>query len=173
MENNQEITSDAAKQLFESGCKAGLNEGIEKGYKEGVDDCERERLDGDDYEVGLETAWEYSSKLESLDLDVLLDLFGEYNTGFIRKNFTAAEVIAKIRNYEEAEKEDCDPIRIGHEVIYDSERAVVSAIIDQTIMLLGFTGSYMVRTTEEHVKRTGRYFPELEEMLKKMEANEE
>lgn len=68
-----------------------------------------------------------------------------------------------------------DAILVGDEVIYDSEKCIVTAIANEgyTIMLLGLGGGYMVRTTRESIqdKRTGRHFPQIVEVLKQMEED--
>lgn len=70
-----------------------------------------------------------------------------------------------------------DVIIVGDEVIYDREKCVVTAIANggHTIMLLGLGGGYMVRTTQDDIqdKRTGQHYPQIEEVLQKMQTEKD
>lgn len=70
-----------------------------------------------------------------------------------------------------------DVILVGDEVIYDREKCIVTAIANggHTIMLLGLGGGYMVRTTRDEIqgKRTGRCFPEIVNILKQVQEENE
>lgn len=74
-------------------------------------------------------------------------------------------------------KKQEDEIHIGDEVIYNGDRVVVTDIFLQDITRLwieGVTSSgKTVEAMESDIKKTGRHFPEVEEMLKKMRGEAE
>lgn len=70
-----------------------------------------------------------------------------------------------------------DVVLVGDEVIYDREKCIVTAIANggYTVMLLGLGGGYMVRTTRDEIqgKKTGQHFPQMVEILKQLQENNE
>lgn len=125
------------------------------------------------YEDGLNEAWEAARIV--VDCKVPYD-FWDMGSGqsmlAVFKRYSAKEAIEKIREYEEKQKEAAE-IKVGDEVIYDCEKCIVTAIANggYTVMLLGLGGGYMVRTTRDEIqgKSTGRHFPQIGEVLKRMQ----
>jgi len=159
-----EIVKDSVVKVYEQGYKDGRADGYDAG-----------ELFGGDYQKGLNDAWECARRV--INCDVPYDFWelasGQSNLA-IFKHYSAQGAIAKIKEYEEKQKQE-DKIKVGDEVIYDSENCVITAIANggHTLMLLGLGGGYMVRTTPESIKKTGRRFSQIEEVLKQMQEEAE
>ena len=143
------------------------NRGYEDGYKDG-----RENI-VDTYDAGLNEAWEYARKIAcevhhgGLFAGDLEEIFGTRFTTDIFRDNTASEAIAKIK---EKQKQD-DEIKVGDEVyVLDKNRTyVVTRITDAGIaVLIAQSGCYS-EFNKCNLKKTGRHFPEIAEVLRKMQ----
>lgn len=126
------------------------------------------------YEQGLADAWECARKiilsykgysaLKPLDFK---GVFGTSDISEILENLTVAEAIAKIKEYEEKQQE----IKIGDEVYFLSEcKGVLICKDNNSFTILWDDGNVIMydKQSNRHLKlkKTGRYFPQVEEMLK-------
>ena len=123
------------------------------------------------YQRGLNDAWEAARKIRlnanegGLSTDALTIIFGNKTINQIFKELSASEVTEKIRQYEQKE------IKVGHEVEARAGRAVIIEILRE-----GKTVRYMYPDASTGVNDlcnltlTGRYFPEIAEVFKKMKG---
>lgn len=128
------------------------------------------------YEDGLNEAWEAARKIVYLASDggysvsELMKIFGSDNIASdeILKHNTAAEVIAKIEKYER----NC--INIGDEVTNnDGWKGVVTWISpDGEYIVMMLEDGTALRWKEKEFKKTGRHFPQIEELLQQMQEAE-
>ena len=111
---------------------------------------------------GQAEAWEAARKIGySLKSSIVAEIFGTPYSSQIFSGYTASECIEKIRQYEEKEE-----IRVGDEV----EDGVANLIVleineDGTVSGFDDEGSIIHVTPR---KKTGRHFPEIAEVLRKM-----
>ena len=125
------------------------------------------KLEEDEYyQRGLSDAWEAARKVVALSTVDRRKVFGsEYMYSILEKH-TASEAIEKLKAYEQEEQ-----IQIGDEVIAASGKAVVTAVgpvYFEFVYANGAIGSDKVK----NVKKTGRCFPEIAEVLQKMKESE-
>lgn len=157
-------------------------EAYDKGYKDGISDGNisngtfAKRVK-EAYENGLNTAWECARKIylntdeNGLSGNALYAIFGE-REGYILKEYSASEAIAKIKEYEEKQKADAE-IKVGDEVVCKSPvmvcRAVVTRVLTDksSVEYMNVDGCFGAVNTRWIIK-TGRHFPQIAEMLKQM-----
>lgn len=124
------------------------------------------------YQKGLSDAWEAARKICTnwvLPDSVLSKIFGMDKTiDDIMKENKASEAIEKIRAYEQ-EKEE---INVGDEVITASGKAVVMGVGPVHFEYAYADGSSGYDEVK-NVKKTGRNFPEIAEVLQKMREGQE
>lgn len=134
----------------------------------------------DDYyigvKVGVDLAWDAAKKIilaredgGLFDYDTRKAVFGCGNYMALKK-YSASECIEKIRKYEQEQ----DEIKVGNEVNGKGGRGIITKISNDgdhfNIMWEnGSTGYYMI----EDFKKTGKHFPEIAEVLRKMQEEKE
>jgi len=123
------------------------------------------------YKNGLNDAWDAARKLAHMNADVRENIFGDdWDYGHIYQN-TASEAIAKIREYEELN----GSIEVGDEVRLINSTGIVtrkyydSGIHYNVVWSSGNTGFY----GESDLKKTGRRFTEIAELLKNMREGQD
>ena len=140
------------------------DEARDRGYEEG-------KARG--YQEGLFDAWEAARKILSYGktggkLEVLTDVFSDADGWWdIINKYTASEVIEKIRQYEQEQEE----IKVGDEVrnVRSGWTAVVARISDdECLTLMDGNGAIADGYEITRFTKTGRRFPELVELLRKM-----
>lgn len=159
-------------QLIEEAYHRGYNEGYSKAENDYHAKTEDDRQSS--YELGLNMAWKAAKYC------VNADEAKQYNYAFdgciakeIFENYTASDAIEKIRAYEEKKREDDEEIKVGDEVVTESEdKGVVIGISNNDVFL--FISGWKVPQVRHKLccKKTGRTFPELVEALKKIEEDE-
>lgn len=142
-------------------------------------DCEAVYDKG--YKDGLEKAWEIAKKIftpqrayeEAYGRDELDIIFGEGFTSFDLAQMTAFEVLDKVEHYEK-QKAEKDKIKDGDEVRLDdgTKGVVVFSSTDGHLNVVNAYGGMRSYNATEVVK-TGRHFPQMVEMMKKMRDNDE
>lgn len=149
-------------------------------YEKGVQDTKQHWVDAPrtcayklGYENGLNDAWDAARKIPlnvnegGLSANALTMMFGNKSIIQIFKEFSASEVTEKIRQYEQEE------IRVGDEVEAVSGKAVIIEVLNN-----GKDVRYMYSDTSTgfnnscNITRTGRHFPEIAEVLRKMKEEE-
>lgn len=138
-----------------------------------------------DYEKGLHDAWKCARKifapvnkggLSGRDVNLIFNnMEAPYN---IFDNYSASEAIAKIKEYEENQKQSNDEIKVGDEIysLDKNYKSVVTAIFDTC---RGVTAVYFTQNGKlagdllENLHKTGRHFPQIAEVLKQMQEGNE
>ena len=127
------------------------------------------------YEDGLKEAWEAARTV--VDCKVPFDFWelssGQSMLGAFRL-YSAKGAIEKIREYEEEQQKKAVEIKIGDEVTdNDGWKGVVTWISpDGEYLVVTLQDGSALRWKKEHFKKTGRHFPEIEEVLKQMQEGE-
>lgn len=154
-------------------------EAFKNGYDAACKDIDVKSKINAAYRKGLENAWEAARKIVLSREDGGLFGYEERKAVFgcgnymALKMFLAPEAIEKIRQYEQEQEE----IKVGDEV--ELKCGVRPAIYMQgtkgsdEIYLLFNDGSCGVHSKSEIERKTGRHFPGIVEILKKMQEEKE
>ena len=136
----------------------------------------RDELEKQAYQKGLKDAWEAARKIAKLNTDEQKRLFGCFGIYFVAHEFSASEAIEKIRQYE---KEKEEQIQVGDEV----ENTQTGARFIVTHMWVNNHGEKGVSgfnhecsafsTALDLVRKTGRHFPEIADVLEKMRGEQD
>ena len=128
------------------------------------------------YEDGLNEVWECAKNLlkGKYDQYKMFEIFGYTDVDNIFTLFTGAEVLAKLKKYEEEQKKAAE-IKIGDEVTdEDGWKGVVTLINpDGKYFVVTLQDGNALRWKKESFKKTGRHFPEIAEVLKQMQEGNE
>lgn len=126
------------------------------------------------YEDGLNEAWELARKIGGVDngysCGELSDIFGTCSAGYIFDNLTVSETMDAIENSKR--------IKVGDEVVnkYGWKRVVTNTHINGEVTLMDSNGDFYAYCRAEvndlDLKKTGRHFPQIEEMLNQMQEDE-
>lgn len=163
-----------------------IEQAYQRGYKAGensqIDECAK-ALD-EAVIAGRDEAWEAAKKIDSYcgNNKPLDEMFGEHGIADIKRHFTASEAIEKLRKYEEKKKQEKDEIKVGDEVTYTfhNGRSITPFVVFK-IECLEDGGKYYTGLETSTMKcvcggldyvKTGRTFPEIVELLKKMQEGE-
>ena len=151
-------------------------EGIKKQVQKLIDQaCDNAKNDG--ITEGRNEAW------EAVKYCVNADEAREYNYAFdgciakeIFKNYTASEAINKLRKYEEQKEQKEESIEVGDEVLFNGcAKAVVLRTrmrgLENYCFIICADGSGG-ECEKLKLKKTGRTFPQIAEVLKKMKEGE-
>ena len=142
------------------------DKGLNDGWTNVHNECEAA------YQNGLYNAWDVARKIMLSEADggiqwkLKEQWFGKFTIYDIFKDVPAMEVIEKIRQYEQ-EKEE---IHVGDEVD-DGVANLVVLEINEDGTVKGFADDGSIINAVPR-KKTGRYFPEIAEVLKKMQERE-
>lgn len=168
---------EAKEKAYKEGYKAGLDderdrqpdleqvkkEAYEKGWKAAEDNYDSGYSDG--YDAGLDDIWKAVRKIQEMDIDTLHEVFG-WVAGkkdvFIE--YTAAKVIERLKTYEQEQNE----IKPGDEFENGSgQRFVVLSKRNKEIYryIDGAGRSYIMKAKYNTIRKTGRSFPEVIDML--------
>lgn len=120
------------------------------------------------YEDGLNEAWELARKIVFLPPDSgetvewLENTFGTVKPDVVLKNYSASEAI-----------ESCEKLKVGDEVVdkYGWKRVVISINDNITFMNSDGRFSEYCKKALSNFKKTGRHFPQIEEVLKQIKEN--
>lgn len=154
------------RQAYNSGYDMGFHDGEIAGYN-------KTDIWQDGYYKGLEEAWECAKKLTHPSYGGFYDDeqekifgFGYRNSDEVLTNFTAYEAIEKIRAYESKLNEPDKEIKVGDEIVYETgAKSVVSRIRDDFCYCIDGVGY-----PKERCEKTGRHFPQIDEVLKATEG---
>lgn len=127
------------------------------------------------YEDGLKEAWEAARTV--VDCKVPYD-FWELSSGqsmlAVLRHYSAKGAIEKIREYEEEQKKAAE-IKIGDEVTDNDgwQGVVIRICSDGEYLVIMQKDGATLHWKKESFKKTGRHFPQIEEVLKQMQEGEE
>jgi len=141
----------------------------EEGYTHGAHDAKKVFEDhaNEAYRKGLNDAWEAARKIVCLisdggfTQDVLDSIFGSQSYQSIMAKYSASDAIEKISKYKSVQTQ------IGDEVEGDFGIGMVTKPLEGGAYIMWKDGSCGSHTANEF-KLTGRNFPELVEILRKM-----
>lgn len=159
-----------------------MTELFENGYDQGYVDGQKEKLanamihdhevaEKTAYEQGLNDAWECARKISmpenegGMSVKALQSIFGKAREIF---NCTASEAIAKIKEYEDKQKQDAE-IKVGYEVynIDRENKRIVTAIDGNKAIQLCSNGKYTVDNIDT-LHWTGREDLRIKKVLEKI-----
>lgn len=128
------------------------------------------------YQRGLDDAWKALRAIADKDMtcETLDVLFGEHMITRIAMNYTAAEVIEKLAAYE-AKKKAEEEIKVGDEVETDYTGNVIIAGKPKDGWYVTIAKNFARYSIHEShiIKKTGRHFPQVAELLDAMEEGGE
>lgn len=132
------------------------------------------------YEDGLNEAWELARKLvygeseyeRAYSIEDINAIFGRCGYLKILKDYTASEVIAKVKEYEEKQKQADDEIKVGDEIERikgnNGRKYIVTKIIESDYINIIFDDGGVGYVNPINYRKTGRHFPQIEEVLKQI-----
>lgn len=152
-------------------CSEGCSH-VKQVRKEAYDKCMNEAEDlayklyspkiDEAYQRGLNDAWEAARKIADIPYGEEKKVFGSDGWTFIA-NHTAQEAIEEIRQYEQKKEE----IQVGDEVVSTCGKAVVHEVNEGNVYYIYADGERGYNPINQ-VRKTGRHFPEIVEVLQKM-----
>lgn len=130
------------------------------------------------YQKGLKDAWEAVNKILELNTNARIKIFSCASFRNTIAMFSASEAIEKIRQYEQEQEEELGIkgyFKNGEEVIDANDtKAVILRVSEdnycQVYTEKGCIENWHIHTYKFH--KTGRHFPEIAEVLKKMKESE-
>lgn len=167
--------------IAEEAYQKGYNEGYQKGFEAGQHEATTL-----EYQQGLCDAWEAAKKIfgyeidGGLPVDELRNAFGWesglFCTADILRTNTASEAIAKLKAYEEQQKADAE-IKVGDEVVALSGKAIVfrrfTDAKGEDVCVYWYPDENRInRDRTSTLEKTGRHFPQVEELLEAMKDGE-
>ena len=134
-----------------------------------------EKAQEEAYQKGLSDAWEAARKIGySLKSSIVAEIFGTPYSSQIFSGYSASEAIEKIQQYEQEQEEQ---IQVGDEVknTQTDARFIVTHMWVNNHGEKGVSGfNYecsAFSTALDLVRKTGRHFPEIAEVLQKMKES--
>ena len=178
MEQRTEGIRKQASELIEQAYQRGFKAGYSKAENDYHTKTEDDRQSS--YELGLNEAWEAFKTIHKLAPYCFLDCFPNGNDELY--SLSINEVIRRVREYEKKQEEDSE-IRVGDEVTYTfhNGRSITPFVVFK-IECLEDGGKYYTGLETSTMKcvyggldyvKTGRTFPEIAEVLKKLKEGEE
>ena len=140
-------------------------------YKKGLHDGESKCGYCNEYQRGLDDAWEAARKIvcdEGIDMNTLCTIFRRGCSDSVIRDYSAAEAIEKLKAYEEKQKAD-DEIKVGDEVRHDRGwTAVVTSIDNVGFSVMDYNGEVASYSDIFKFEKTGRHFdiPKILEEMK-------
>jgi len=166
------------------GVKAQIRKAYNKGYKDGKADTpftDTEEAEDKAYNKGLADMLEAFKSMRMMTADDLQEVFGLRFIGDIFVNLSPSKIISKYHAFmaQIKELEDAE-IKVGDEVIlnanasYENEKAIVLAYDGNAYpynVLMNNGDTEWIKEDAIECK-TGRYFPQIAEVLKEMRGAE-
>ena len=156
---------------YQIGYKAGLEDGYKHQQEEWENELSKHKQDGYDtgYTQGIADYRKFVRTFES-GTDLFEDIRntdGTLSLDMILQYLPMREIMARIKVYEEKKKEE---IKVGDEVItLDKNIAVVTRVKDNCVRVMFKDGSgFREQHTINELKKTGRHFEEVEQLLDKL-----
>jgi uncharacterized Zn finger protein (UPF0148 family) len=152
------------------GVKAQIRKAYNKGYEDGKADTpftDTEEAENKAYNRGLNDAWDIAKKIMRMDIVEKDAVFAEFGraTYSVILDLSASEAIAKIKAYEDKQKQDAE-IKVGDEVTHDGAKFILLNIDSQTsVYCLDKRGRTPIFASIHNLTKTGRHFPQIAEVL--------
>lgn len=115
------------------------------------------------YEDGLNEAWEAARKVlceSGCNLVKLEDIFERHTLDGILNTYTASEVIERFKKYER--------FNVGDEVKWQNGLGVIIEYDGYSTTVMKPNGTATIVYNKTVLKKTGRNFPQIEEVLKQI-----
>lgn len=119
---------------------------------------------------GAEKAWELAKKISIMPDEAKKEVWGtdKYNT--INLGYSYAEAA---KRYEAWQKKVADDeIKVGDEVRCGNIHGIVLQVTEKSITVINTNGYVAITDDKREWGKTGRHFPEVAELLKKIGGNE-
>lgn len=166
-------------------CDKVNEQAYKRGYAEGYDYgkvntpfTDTEETEKKAYNRGLNDAWEVIKRITrdegvgGYSIEMMWELFGQTCVYDITHNYTPEEAIAKIKEYEDKQKQDAK-IKVGDEVTHDGAKFIVLNIDSQTsIYCLDIRGRTPIFASIHNLIKTGRHFDQIAEVLAELRGAE-
>lgn len=171
-----------------------IDQAYQRGYKAAKEECAeaveqlRENYLSDGITQGCNEAWEAARKIMSQNdaswgMKEMKEIFGSSYSTDIMHDLSASEAIEKLRAYEEQKQKEVEEIKVGDEVIlnanssYEPNTKAIVIMNDggnsypYNVIVADGDTEWVDRDTID--RKTGRCFPEIAEVLKKLQEDEE
>lgn len=140
-------------------------------YKRGLADAKCGYENG--FENGMIVAWDAAKKIALMDTETSENVTGYFGLFRIMENLTPMQAIEKIRQYEQEQENE---FKVGDEFENESGKKFVvlkmnGKEIDRYIDVDGKT--YCMTVKYKEMRKTGRHFPEIATVLKKMRGEQD
>ena len=155
----------------------GYEDGLKDGYEDGKADTpftDTEEAEKKAYDRGLSDAWDVAKKIYDMDGGDLVEVFNDYDPYKVTQKYTATEALAKIKAYEDKQKQDAE-IKVGDEIVYsDGIKGVVVGISNTVGQISVLNNKYDAPQllVKNRAKKTGRTFSQIAEVLKELRGAE-
>lgn len=155
-----------------------FDKGYQQGYADATIDLANEKNDRA-YQQGLDDAWKAARKVtscEGLSFQELKQIFDTASFSSIFENTTASEAVAKIKEYEEKQKQDTE-IKVGDEVYSEDldwtfivTKIITTKYMDNTVKRYEgiCTDGACYDNLPKNIVKTGRHFDEIAKVLAEM-----
>ena len=123
------------------------------------------------YQKGLSDAWEAARKIWEYNATTLNKIFSKCCYSVVRdilRKYSASEVIEKIRQYEQEQE-----IKVGDEVEAVAGKAVIIQVFGNGDVRYMYPDASIGFNDSCSITRTGRHFPEIAKVLRKMQEEKE
>ena len=149
LEDLEELTADYINEHF--------SDLQDTAYQKGLHDGESKCRYCNEYQRGLNDAWEAARKIVEMSDPPYWELFDEYKENLFGK-ISASEAIEKLKAYEDKQKAD-DEIKVGDEVRHDRGwTAVVTSIDNVGFSVMDLNGEVGSYSDISKFEKTGRHF---------------
>lgn len=131
-----------------------------------------EEIRKEEYERGLNDAWEAAKEISTMDYEQSVEIFGSKYIGEeFWKRYSASDTIEKLKEHKEKNK-----IKVGDEIISSEskERALVMRIYkDGTFECLSHDCFFTIsRDKKTYWSKTGKHYHEIERILNELKGLE-
>ena len=176
MKELEDMRNDELLTVIIAGIQILRDNEHKQGYADGKADTpftDTEEAENKAYNRGLNEAWDAAKKANEIDADVYDKLFPKSFIDGIYESYTAREVIDKLAEYEDKQKQDAE-IKVGDEVMTEiAEHGVAVRDTyyigeDREPFTLIWFGTHMSSCPINELTKTGRRFPQIAEVLKQM-----
>ena len=169
MSKNLKQIEGIQKQLNECAVNA-----YDRGYKQGQKDMEKDTMAilENGKMTGRVEAWECCRKLFATmpEKDIEQAFYTEWHNGGFNAlmNLDVTDAIRRVEEYEKKKKDD--EIKVGDEVDHDGLKCVVVKVWQDCICTISQVGTTPSYTDKSVLKKTGRHFDAIVEVLQQLKG---
>ena len=154
-----------------------IEQAYDRGYKAGLVDNQTfhesmcEKCKNGLIEQGRNEAWEVVKKIAKMPTDESEPIFNKFGLHSIMECYTASEAIEKLKAWEQKQQED--ELRVGDEVEFVGYEGKGIVIKNKTTYHRILVDDSVVSCHVRDLIPTGRYFPEIAQVLAKMKEGDD